>query len=329
MATLQSAVVQLRFSRLDFMSFERGAKEGSEAWQLAYRTALGKMYETKIEDALEEGLLDPVRGKVDLLLTSPPFPLNRKKKYGNLVGDDYLKWLTDLAPRLAALIKPKGSIVLELGNAWDAGHPTMSLLPLKALMAFLEGGDLKLCQQFVCHNPARLPTPTQWVNVDRIRVKDCFTHVWWMSRTDRPKAHNKAVLVEYSAAMKGLLARQSYNAGPRPSEHSIGASSFLKDNGGAIPGNVLSLSNTSSNDAYRSYCKAQGLKIHPARMQPDLVRFFVEFLTNRGDLVLDPFGGSNTTGAVAESLGRRWISIEAENEYVEGSKGRFPTAIVP
>lgn len=127
----------------------------------------------------------------------------------------------------------------------------------------------------------------------------------------------------YSAAMKKLLERQSYNDGERPSEHNIGKTSFLTDNGGAIPPNVLRISNTVSTDEYRHYCKREGLRLHPARMPPELADFFVKFLTDEGDLVFDPFGGSNTTGASAERLNRQWLAIEPEPEYIEGSKGRF------
>jgi len=58
-------------------------------------------------------------------------------------------------------------------------------------------------------------------------------------------------------------------------------------------------------------------------MQPELAEFFIKFLTNSGDLVLDPFAGSNTTGASAEKLKRKWISIELNEKYVKGSRGRF------
>jgi site-specific DNA-methyltransferase (cytosine-N4-specific) len=51
-------------------------------------------------------------------------------------------------------------------------------------------------------------------------------------------------------------------------------------------------------------------------MPSTLVEFFVKFLTDQGDTVLDPFAGSNTTGAVAQDLGRRWLSIEADWTYV-------------
>jgi site-specific DNA-methyltransferase (cytosine-N4-specific) len=224
---------------------------------------------------------------------------------------------------LGDLLADDGSLVVELGNAWEPGEPVMSTLALKALLQILESGGFHLCQQFVVHNPARLPSPTQWVNVDRIRVKDAYTNVWWMSRTTRPKADNRKVLTGYSDAMKKLLARGSYNAGERPSQHNIGETSFLKDNGGAIPPNVLTISNTLSTDAYRRYCKEHSLRVHPARMPGDLAEFFIRFLTDEGDLVLDPFAGSNTTGAAAEALGRTWLSIEPEAEYIAGSHGRF------
>jgi len=291
--------------------------------QLAYATDLGAMYCTSIEGFLasEEGFA--VRGDVQLAFTSPPFPLNRRKKYGNLVGEEYLDWLGGLAKPLGDLLTDDGSLVVELGNAWEQGQPVMSTLALEALLRLLRDGGFHLCQQFVVFNPARLPSPAQWVNVERIRVKDAYTNVWWMSRTPRPKADNRRVLTGYSGAMKKLLKRQSYNAGERPSQHNIGKTSFLKDNGGAIPPNVLRISNTVSTSAYRRYCKAHGLKLHPARMPPELVEFFIRFLTDEKDLVFDPFGGSNTTGAAAEHLGRTWLTIEPEADYIAGSRGRF------
>lgn len=234
-----------------------------------------------------------------------------------------------MAEPLGRLLTDDGSFVVELGNAWEPGEPVMSTLTLKALLKLVEDGGFFLCQQFVVHNPARLPSPTQWVNVERIRVKDAYTNVWWMSRTSRPKADNRKVLSSYSTAMKKLLKRQSYNAGGRPSQHSIGETSFLVDNGGAIPPNVLTMSNTTSTDAYRQYCKQKDLKLHPARMPPELAEFFVRFLTDENDLVLDPFAGSNTTGAAAEELGRQWISIEPEAEYIAGSVGRFEAVELP
>ncbi|GAB3795059.1 site-specific DNA-methyltransferase [Humibacter antri] len=305
----------------------------------AYTTDHGTMYQGTIEAFLDEHE-DELAGTVQLVFFSPPFPLNRKKAYGNLDGDAYLEWLKELAPRLARLLKPSGSLVMELGNAWVQGKPAMSLLPLKALMAVAEGAELNVCQQFICHNPARLPSPAQWVTIERIRVKDSYTHVWWMAPDEKPDASNTRVLREYSPAMQKLHERGNYNDGPRPSEFVISPTSFLAKHAGAIPPNALEfgeepdedkefgenflrMANTASNDPYSRYCRDYELKRHPARMPAALPRFFINMLTKEGDLVLDPFGGSNTTGAVAEELGREWMAVEPNFDYIEGSKGRF------
>ncbi len=290
---------------------------------IAYQTPLGRMLHAKIENALADDSLRRLEGKVDLIFTSPPFPLRTKKKYGNLTGESYVEWMEELAPRLAGLLSPTGSLVIEIGNAWVPGSPVMSTLPLETLLRFTKAGGFSLCQQFICHNPARLPGPAQWVNVERIRVKDSYTHVWWLSKTERPSACNREVLLAYKPDMKGLLKSKKYNAGRRPSGHNVQPKTFLKDNGGAIPSNVLEFSNTLWSTDYIEHCKAQNVKPHPAKMAPGLVEFFIKFLTKEDALVLDPFGGSNTTGSVAERLKRRWIAVECMEEYIIGSRGRF------
>lgn len=291
---------------------------------IVHKTALGQSVLGKAEDILRAPpYSEDLKQKVDLIFTSPPFPLNRKKRYGNEQGEAYINWLVSFAPIFKEVLKPKGSIVLELGNAWELGRPVMSTLALRALLAFLERGEFALCQQFVWHNPARLPSPAQWVNVERIRVKDSYTHLWWMAITDRPHADNRQVLTEYSASMKELLKKRRYNAGKRPSEHNIGEKSFLKDNAGAIPSNLITLANTQASSDYLNYCREHELRPHPARMPSGLAEFFIKFLTKPKMLVLDPFAGSNTTGAAAEKFDRRWLAIEPNESYLEGSRGRF------
>ena len=291
--------------------------------RVSYSTSRGMMLEGKAEIALRSPFLQSYLGRVNLVFTSPPFPLNRKKSYGNLTGKTYEDWLAGFSKEFVEFLKPDGSIVIEIGNSWNPREPTMSTLGLKSLLRFLESGGLNLCQQFVYQNPARLPSPAQWVNVERIRVKDAFTHIWWMSPTARPKANNRNVLIPYSGAMQRLLKTKTYNSGYRPSEHLIGTESFLRDNGGAVPSNVITAANTRASDPYLAYCKENDIRPHPARMPEQIARFFIEFLTDVDDIVLDPFAGSNVTGAVAESLGRRWIGIEALSEYAEASRSRF------
>lgn len=327
-----------------------------------YATALGALYHGNSEEVLTSPALSAHAGKVQLVMTSPPFPLNTKKAYGNRTQDEYVSWFADFAPLLREMVTEDGSIVIEIGNAWMPGKPVMSTHVLKAFLAFLERGDLHLCQEFIWYNPARLPSPVEWVNIERSRVKDAFTRIWWMSPNERPKADNRKVLREYSRSMKRLIETGKYNAGPRPSAHNIGAESFKLDNGGAIPPNVgdvdgipsidgtisqdqfdlnidmiaeyqqatnlLKAANTLSSDGYRKFCLDHGASVHPARMPKSLVEFFVRFLTDEGDTVLDPFAGSNTTGAVAEGLGRRWLSVEADWQYAAHSISRFAPDVI-
>ena len=290
---------------------------------LAFETPLGKCFNGLSEEVLTSDLVEDQRGKVNLVFTSPPFPLNRKKKYGNEQGKEYIDWLVRFAPIFRDMLAKDGSIVMEVGNSWEPGRPVMSTLALKALLAFLEEGKFSLCQQFIWNNSAKLPSPAQWVNIERIRLKDSFTYLWWMAPTDRPKANNRNILEEYSDSMKKLQSKKKYNPGLRPSEHNVSAESFFVDNGGAIPSSVITASNTLSSGPYLEYCKKHKLNPHPARMPEKLPSTFIKFLTDENDLVLDPFGGSNTTGAIAEQLNRRWMSIEPNIDYINASKGRF------
>jgi hypothetical protein len=316
-------------------------RRDTPAPELAYRTAAGSLFVGRTEDVLHSPALDPWRGRVQLVFTSPPFPLVRKKKYGNLAGDEFARWLAGFATGFTEFLTPDGSIVLELGNGWNPGTPTVSTAGIKALLAFQEAAGLHLCQEFICFNPARLPTPAEWVTVRRTRVKDAFTRVWWLSPTPTPKADNRRVLTEYSESMRKLLKRGTYSGGRRPSEHHVGHQSFLTDNGGAIPANVLvppgsdrfvepqavlPIANTASRGAYHDACRAAGLERHPAAMPELLVEFFVKFLTDPGEVVFDPFAGSNTTGSVAERLGRSWLGVEANPDYARASRVRFPAA---
>jgi len=287
-----------------------------------YRTAMGQAYNSSIEDFIASPRFQELKGTVDLILTSPPYPLVSPKAYGNRVGEDYKSWLSGIMTELKSLLKPKGSLVVEIGNAWDKGQPTMSTLPLETLIQIKEQSNLNVCQQFIWNNPNKLPGPATWVNIKRIRVKDSFTHIWWYAPSVDPKANNQKVLTPYGEGMKKLLEKQDYNRGMRPSGHNIG-DGFLKGNKGAIPSSVLTYANTKEDPKYREWCKEKGVSQHPARMPEKLAEFFINLTTSKNSLVFDPFGGSNTTGKTAENLGRRWIVVERDPEYVLGSKGRF------
>ncbi|MCL2881019.1 MAG: site-specific DNA-methyltransferase, partial [Treponema sp.] len=199
-----------------------------------------------------------------------------------------------------------------------------SLYNFRVLLCFCDEIGFTLAEDFYWYNPAKLPSPIEWVNKRKIRAKDAVNTVWWFSKTENPKANITNVLAPYSDRMKQLIKdpENFYKPDKRPSGHSI-SSSFGKDNGGAIPSNMLSIPNTDSSSNYLRLCKLLELERHPARFPIDLPSFFIKMLTSEGDTVLDIFAGSNTTGYSAETLNRKWLSFELSHDYLSASIFRF------
>lgn len=258
---------------------------------------------------------------VDLIMTSPPFGLIKEKDYGNVHADDYISWFKPFARQFHRILKKTGSLVIDIGGTWNNGVPTRHLYQFKLLIMLCDEYKFHLAQDFYWWNPAKLPTPAEWVTIRRIRVKDAINKVWWLSKTEWPKASNRRVLQPYTDSMKNLL-NNGYTPGVRPSGHDI-SNRFQTDNGGAIPPNLLALANTESQSSYLRYCKSNNINPHPARFPAELPEFFVRMLTDKGDLVVDPFAGSCVTGEVCERLGREWICSELREDYLKGAKGRF------
>jgi site-specific DNA-methyltransferase (cytosine-N4-specific) len=296
-----------------------------------YQTGRGAAY---LADSLEilSSLPD---GSINLVFTSPPYALQFKKEYGNVKKGDYVKWFLAFARQIYRIIKQDGSFVLNIGGSYNPGTPTRSLYHIKLLLALIEDVGFHLAQECFWYNPAKLPMPAEWVTVRRVRIKDSVEHVWWLSKNPYPKANNRNVLKPYSADMIRLNQR-GIRESTRPSGHKIRNTFAGCDPGGSIPGNVieslmeeevpgtlLKFGNNAANDPYTKGCKEAGLKIHPARFPAALPEFFIKLLTDAEDLVYDPFAGSNTTGAVAEKLNRRWLASEQVEEYLKGSRFRF------
>jgi DNA modification methylase len=292
-------------------------------------------YSTALGDAFWGDALGVLRAipdsSINAVVTSPPYALHFKKEYGNAEKDDYVEWLLPFAAEIFRVLADDGSFVLNIGGSYNKGVPTRSLYHFKLLIALVERTGFHLAQECFWFNPAKMPMPAEWVTVRRIRIKDAVEYVWWLSKTPWPKADNRAVLRPYSKDMERLNQRGLRRA-TRPSGHNIKPSFAKVQPGGSIPPNVLEeelpsdllkFGNNAANDVYTEQCKESKVKIHPARFPAALPEFFIKLLTDEGDVVLDPFAGSNTTGAVAEGLNRRWIAVETVEEYLQGSKFRF------
>lgn len=302
----------------------RPEKSASNTEAERIRTDLGVAYRAESVSLMERLLDDEC---VDLIMTSPPFGLVRKKEYGNADASDYVDWFRPFAKQFARVLKPKGSLVIDIGGAWNAGKPTKSLYHYELLLCLCKDFGFNLAQEFFWWNPSKLPTPAEWVNIRRIRVKDAVNNIFWLSLDPYPKASNRRVLTPYSKSMEGLL-ESGYRAKRRPSGHEI-SKNFSTDNGAAIPPNLIAVANTESNSHYMRYCHENELPVHPARFPAAIPEYFIRFLTDVDDLVVDPFAGSCVTGEVSERLRRRWICSEIEVKYLLGAKGRFLRPLSP
>ena len=314
-----SDLEQLTFARVEVSALDlsRKAQALLPRKRAAFTTRRGAAYRG---DAIAFLKILPDES-VNLVVTSPPYALEFQKEYGNEPQDKYVDWFLPFAEEIKRVLTPDGSLVINIAGAWQKGQPVRSLYHFKLLIALVETVGFFLAQEIYWYNPAKIPSPTEWVNVRRMRVKDSVEPCWWLSKTEEPKASNRNVLVPYSADMLRLI-KNGFRPKQRPSGHHPRAG-WQKDHGGAIPGNILSMGNNDSGGRYIASITERGLKVHPARFPVDLPEWFIRFLTEPGDLVLDPFGGSMTTGWAAERLGRSWLGFELEKEYVHTAKFRF------
>jgi site-specific DNA-methyltransferase (cytosine-N4-specific) len=286
---------------------------------------LRPIYTTDLGMALSADALAVLKklpaSSVDLVVTSPPYALHFKKEYGNVDKEGYVQWMLPFAREIHRVLKNDGSFVLNIGGSYNPGHPTRSLYHFKLVIALCETLGFHLAQECFWYNPAKLPAPAEWVNVRRCRIKDSVEYIWWLSKSPFPRADNREVLLPYSDDMLRLLTR-GYRSKKRPSGHNI-TEKFQNHRGGSIPPNLIMRGNNESNSEYVKACAKLKVKVHPARFPSALPEFFIKLLTREGDVVLDPFAGSNTTGRVAEDLERRWIAIDVDRNYVRASAVRF------
>jgi hypothetical protein len=234
-------------------------KPGKRARKV-FSTGLGQAY---CGDSAAFMASQMAESSVNLIMTSPPFGLVRKKSYGNEDANAYCGWFRPFAEGFQRVLRPDGSLVIDIGGAWVPGSPTRSLYHFDLLIMLCREFGFHLCLEHFWWNPSKLPTPAEWVNVRRVRVKDAVNCVWWLSPTPWPKASNRRILSAYSDSMKSLL-RNGYRAKLRPSGHDI-SPNFQRDNGGAVPPNLLAIANTESNSRYQAFCREKNcLCIQPA-----------------------------------------------------------------
>lgn len=265
--------------------------------------------------------------RVDLILSSPPFPLQRKRRYGGPEPHQYVEFVLRSLEPLVGQLSPGASVVLHLGHdLFEPNSPARTMHQAELMLALRRELGLQLMDQ-LCWVGSKPPGPTQWASRQRMQLNSAWEPLLWLSPNPRSvKADNRRVLLPHSDRQRRLIARggEQRTAVYGDGAYRVKPGSFGGQTEGMIAKNVLRFgSRCPDQDRYRAYARVEGLPVHAASMPLALASFLVQWLTEPGDLVADPFGGTVTTGRAAEVNGRRWVVTENVLEYLLGGRGRF------
>lgn len=298
------------------------------ATMVAYSTDLGVALWSLASDTFSALQGDE---PITLCLTSPPYPLKSPRSYGNPSESEYVEFLIENLRPIVENLKPGGTVCLNVSNdIFISKSPARSLYTERLILAIHDELGLQLMDRLIWQNPAKPPGPTQWACKTRQQLRTGYEPIYLFSNEPRlAQSDNRRVLQPHTERMKKLIQaggeanhRQSSDAA-----YTVKPGSYGGKTEGAIPTNILRFSHTCRSQLqYKKSAREAGLPAHGAPYPLALARFLIEFLTNKNDLVVDPFGGSMTTGLAAEELERRWIGTDCMYEYVRGSKARFANA---
>lgn len=265
---------------------------------------------------------------INLVITSPPYPLARPRAYGNPSEAHYVDFICQTMEPVVAKLASGASICLNISNdIFEKGSPARSLYLERLVLAMHDRLGLFLMDRLVWHNPSKPPGPIQWASLKRVHLNVSYEPIIWLTNDPfKVKADNRNVLEAHSEKHLRLIAAGGEQREGKYADgaYTIKKGSFGNNTPGKIPRNILKFGhNCPDNREYRRDCDRMELPKHGATMPLALPDFLIRFLSDEGDLVADPFGGKLTTARAAEKLGRRWISTELILEYIRGAAERF------
>lgn len=265
-----------------------------------------------------EVLKDVRSNSIDLIVTSPPYA-DQIKDYGDVVKkfkpEEYISWFLPRAKEFYRVLKENGSFVLNINDKTDGVF--QNIFVFKLVVELCENVGFNLVRDYIWYNPA---TPPNVFSSGKMgRTKKSHEYCFWFSKSAEWTFNMDPIRKPYSDSMKKIIKgeeidRGDRNMNTRPSRHNFDLSHAWDNKGGSDPGSVISISNTVSNGLLQRLCKEMNIK-HPARFPEKLVEFFILSGSNPGDIVLDPFAGSGTTGVVAQKNGRQYICIDVNEQF--------------
>ena len=290
---------------------------------VAFSTRLGVASWAHWEDVFPK--LD---APIALLVSSPPYPLRKMRAYGNPHADEYVDFITRALEPIVRNLVDGGVITLNVGNdIFEPGSPARSLYREKMVIALHERLGLSKFDELIWANFSKPPGPVRWASITRQHLNCSFEPVYVLTNNPlKCRADNRHVLESHTERHRRLIAKggEQRNSINCDGAYRIREGSYKNDTAGRIPRNVLMYGHACKvQQAVKSAARARGLAPHGAPMPLALADFLVRYLSAPGDLVVDPFGGSLTTGHAAEMNGRRWICTERQWDYLAAGAHRF------
>lgn len=281
-------------------------------------------------------LFSAINEPIALSLSSPPYPLNNPKAYGNVKESVYVDWICEAIEPIVKNLVKGGSIVINVGNdVFLKGLPARSNYRERMVIAFEDRLGLFKMDEIPWINTSKAPGPIFWSSITRQQLNSAWEPVYWF--TNDPKkclSNNRRVLQTHSEKHLQWLKNRSLTETVSERVNSDGAHKVRRDSyanitDGKIPRNIFVRGHRCADqNLYKSNCLKLGIQPHGAPFPLELAKFFIEFLTKVDDLVVDPFAGSFTVAKAAETLGRKWICTDIIWEYLRGSYTRFDNAVM-
>ncbi len=243
---------------------------------------------------------------IDLIFTSPPYADQRAKTYGGIKPDDYVEWFLPKTAQFFRVLKPTGTFILNIKERVVDGERHTYVIDL--ISKAREQGWL-WTEEFIWHK--KNSYPGKWPN----RFRDNWERLIQFNKDKNFAMYQETVMVPVGSWAKERLAKLSDTDKTR--DESRAGSGFGKNVSNWVgrdkvyPTNVLHMATETGN------------KNHSAVFPLDLPKWFIKLFTKPGDIVLDPFVGSGTTALAAIELGRSFVGIDINSEYVTLSRERI------
>ncbi len=242
---------------------------------------------------------------VDLVITSPPYAdLKVYVDNPGILADDYVEWFLPICNEICRVIKPTGSFILNINDKVEDGfrHPYVFDL----ISQIHKRTELKMFERLFWNKMKGLP--------NRNRFGDRVEYLFWFAKEKGFKFNIDEMRTEYSEKsikrmQKPLKKRFARTEGDSELEYKDWAPNPL----GALPTTLVNISSESKKIADN----------HVAVYPVELVKYFIKGSTESGDVVLDPFMGTGTTGVAASELGRNWIGFELQQDYINFANKRI------